>query len=157
MTNYLFKMQATDAAGSATGGVKNLEADFPGLHYSKFEGLELQGKAKNIYKESYAEQSGPRVFHPADKSGEVAHEETKVKLTLLFTSKVSYRSFLAYLNSGRLFYWDTARHLKAWLLFEDEPDIQTDEIKDGGYLVVEFPFTNMWGISKSCDDSGNLV
>lgn len=155
--NYIFKMQATDAAGSATGAVKNLEADYPGLFYSKFEGLELQGKAKNIYKESYAEQNGPRVFHPADKSGSVTHEETKVKLTLLFTSKTAYRDFRTYLNSGRLFYWDTARHLKAWLLFEDEPVIQTDEIKDGGYLVVEFPFTNMWGMSKPCNDSGTLV
>lgn len=157
MIVYHFKMQAATAAGAGTGAVKDLETDYPGLKYMKCEGLEEVGKPKNIYTEDYAEQNGPRVYHPTDSSGTVTHEETKIKLSLLFTSRSAYHDFRAFLETGRLFYWDTARHLKVFLVLLDEVKVQDDSVKDGGYVQVDFTFTNLWGIGRPCNDNGVLV
>lgn len=161
MKDYHFYMQHTTAAGAGTGAVKDLEADFQGLYYSKCEGLEAVGAAKNIYTEDYAEANGLRVFHPTDVSGgEVVHKETEVKLTLIFVDnerRAAYKAFCDFLAGGRLFYWDNARNKKVWLIFQKEAGPDTDTLVPDGYIGVTFIFTNIWGIGKPCLDNGTLV
>lgn len=161
MKEYHFKMQLTNAAGEGTGSVKDLETDFPGLHYCKCEGLEDVGKAKNIYLESYPEASGARAYHPSDNTESVTYETTEVKLTLIFlndTRRVAYNQFRAFIDSGRLFYWDNARNKKVWLVREKDPvKPDNDTIVPSGYIGVTFVFTNLWGIGKKCKDDGTLL
>lgn len=154
-------MQLTTAAGVGSGTAKDLEADFPGLHYSKCEGLEAIGAAKNIYTENYAEASGLRVYHPTDSTGgAVAHEATEVKLTVIFIDgarRTAYTAFRTFLESGRLFYWDNARNKKVWLILQKEVAPDADTLVPDGYIGVTFVFTNIWGIGKTCLDNGTLV
>ena len=160
MKDYHFYMQRTTAAGTGTGAVKDLEADFPGLYYSKCEGLEAIGAAKNIYTEDYAEQNGLRVYHPADSGGEVTHEATEIKLTLVFLNdarRTAYNSFCSFINQGRIFYWDNARNKKVWLVLQKEVEPDNDTPLPSGYISVSFVFTNIWGIGKTCLDNGTLV
>lgn len=161
MKDYHFKMQTTTKDGVGVGAVKDLEADFPGLLYCKCEGLESVGAAKNIYTEDYAEESGLRVYHPTDTTGgAVAHKETEVKLTLIFVDdarRTAYTAFRTFLESGRLFYWDTARHKKVWLILQKEVAPDADTLVPDGYIGCTFVFTNIWGIGKTCLDSGTLV
>ena len=161
MKDYHFYMQLTTAAGAGIGTAKDLEADFPGLYYSKCEGLEAVGAAKNIYTEDYAEANGLRVFHPTDVTGgEDVHKETEVKLTLIFVDsarRTAYTAFRTFLESGRIFYWDTARHKKVWLIFQKPVEPDADTLVPDGYIGCTFVFTNIWGIGKTCLDNGTLV
>lgn len=161
MKDYHFKMQMTTKDGGGVGAVKDLEADFPGLLYCKCEGLEAVGAAKNIYTEDYAEANGLRVFHPTDVSGgEVVHKETEVKLTLIFVDderRAAYNAFCDFLAGGRLFYWDTARRKKVWLILQKEVAPDADTLVPDGYIGCTFVFTNIWGIGKPCLDNGTLV
>lgn len=160
MKDYHFYMQLTTAAGVGSGAVKDLEADFPGLHYSQCEGLETVGAAKNIYTEDYAEESGLRVYHPADTSGTVTHEATEVKLTLIFLGdarRTAYTTFRSFLDGGRVFYWDNARNKKVWLILQKEVAPDADTLVPAGYIGVTFVFTNIWGTGKACLDNGTLV
>ena len=160
MKNYKFYMQLTTKAGVTTGSVKDLETDFPGLHYSKIEGLEAVGAPKNIYTENYAEADGLRVYHPADNNGAIAHEATEVKLTLVFFDdkrRKAYNDFCRFLEGGRMFYWDNARNKKVWLIFDKEVEPDADTITPDGYISAAFAFTNIWGIGKECNDNGVLL
>lgn len=160
MKDYHFYMQLTTAAGAGSGAVKDLENDFPGLHYSKCEGLESVGAAKNIYTEDYAEADGLRVYHPKDSSGSVAHEATEIKLTLIFLDdgrRTAYNNFCLFLEGGRVFYWDNARNKKVWLVLQKEVEPDEDTVVPAGYIGVTFEFTNIWGIGKKCLDNGTLV
>lgn len=160
MKNYHFYMQATTKAGVGTGAVKDLEVDFPGLHYVSCEGLEDVGKPKNIYSENYPEADGLRTYHPADSSDPVTHEATKVTLTLLFLNvgrRDVYNSFRAFVDGSRVFYWDTARNKKVWLMFDNEAKPDDDTLPPDGYIKVPFVFTNLWGKGKKCNDNGTVL
>lgn len=160
MKDYHFYMRQTTKEGSGVGLSKDLERDFPGLRYVRCEGLEAVGKPKNIYTEDYAEADGLRSYHPADSGGEVAHEATKVKLTLLFLNKgrrEAYNAFREFVDSSRVFYWDNARNKKVWLLFTEEVEPDDDTLAPSGYIKVAFSFTNLWGIGKKCNDNGDLL
>lgn len=161
MKDYHFYMQLTTAAGSGSGSVKDLEVDFPGLHYCKCEGLEAVGAAKNIYTEDYAEASGLRVYHPTDSiGGAVTYEATEVRLTLIFLDsarRTAYTAFRSFLETGRLFYWDNARNKKVWLILQKAVEPDADTLVPDGYIGVTFVFTNIWGVGKTCLDNGTLV
>lgn len=160
MKNYHFYMQRTTKDGIGTGAVHDLESAFVGLHYSACKGLEAVGEPKNIYTEDYAETDGLRSYHPTDVGGEIAHKATKVELTLLFLDdgrREAYNSFCSFLEGGRVFYWDNARNKKVWLVFDQEADPEKDTPVPDGYILAKFVFTNLWGISKKCNDNGVLI
>lgn len=152
-------MQQTDKEGSVIqNSQKNLESDFSGLYYISCKGLSSVGKPKNIYTENYAEADGLRTYHPTDKTGgAVAHEATTIELELLFkgsSRRATYDSFCTYIGNKRLYYWDTARHKKVWLILTEAVEPTDDTLKDIPYMRATFKFQNLWGIGKTCDDSG---
>ena len=161
MKDYHFMMQLTTAAGVGSEPARDLEEYFPGLYYSKCEGLETVGAAKNIYTEDYAEADGLRVYHPTDTTGgAVAHKETEVKLTLIFLDdgrRAAYNAFCTFLENGRVFYWDNARNKKVWLILQKEVAPDADTVVPDGYIGVTFIFTNIWGVGKPCLDNGTLI
>lgn len=157
---YHFYMQQTDKAGTVvSNSKKDLETDFSGLVYKACKGLSSVGKPKNVYTENYAEASGLRTFLPGDNGGSVAHEATDIELELLFkdsSRRATYDSFCAYIKTHRLFYWDTARHKKVWLVLTDAIEPTEDVLKGVPYILATFKFKNLWGIGKTCADDGTL-
>lgn len=153
-------MQQTDKDGVVvTDSLRDLETDFQGLKYASCRGLSSVGKPKNIYTENYAESSGLRTFHPTDNGGEVVHEATAIEFDLLFVGedrRAVYDAFCAYIRAGRLFYWDTARLRKVWLVLLEAVEPTEDILKGVPYLRAPFKFSNLWGIGKPCNDGGVL-
>ena len=158
---YKFYIQKATKTGSPDGDAINIEKHFNGLHYLSCKGLEAKGAIKNTYKESFPESNGVKSYHPSDSGNEVTHKETTVTLTLLFDGydglRDTYNEFYNLVKSSRIFFWDTARHKKAFLMLENENAPSADVIKNTPYIKVDFIFTNLWGISKKCDDSGNII
>lgn len=159
--SYSFFIQKTTKSGTASGNASNIEVDFTGAHYVSCKGLSSVGKIKNVYSEDYAEADGERVFHPTDNNNPVARESTDIELEILFTGgerRSSYDSFCDYLLSGRIFYWDTARHKKVWLVLNGPITPAEDTLKGSTpYIKTTFKFKNLWGEGKDCNDSGVLV
>lgn len=160
MANYKFYIQKATKTAGPIGDAIDIEKHFKGLHYLSCKGLETKGAIKNIHKESFPESNGVKSYHPSDSGKEVVHKETTVTLSLLFDSKdfrKIYNEFYDLVKSSRVFFWDTARHKKVFLMLENENAPTDDVIKNTPYIKVDFTFTNLWGIGKPCDDSGNLI
>ena len=141
---------------------RDLESYWPGLKYVKCTGIENVGAPKNIYTEDYPESDGPRVFHPSDKDGgRVAHKETNIALTIAFVNdknfRETYNSFCRYISSGRLYFWDTFRNKKMLLLLNKEIAPETDVVKGVKHIISTFNFTNLWGIARHCNESGEII
>lgn len=141
------------------GTKKSLEDDYAGLSYLSFKGLENRGKTKNVYTETYAEKDGVRVYHPTDEATPkpVTHEATKVTLDIVIQGenrRAVYKELCDYLSSSRLKYWDTARHKLALLVLEDAIEPTDDTLRGIEYIRCAFNFTNVWGVTKTCDDDG---
>ena len=156
---YYFYMQQTDKSGNVVANSqRNLEVDFVGLRYVACKGLSSVGKPKNIYTENYAEQDGFRTFFPGDTNGAVVHEATNIELDLIFLGenrRSTYDAFCTYVESNRLYYWDTARYKKVWLALIEAVEPTDDVLKGERYIRATFKFTNLWGEGRSCDGSGS--
>lgn len=155
---FRFYFQPVDAKGM-TGTRIDIEA-LPGVRYSAATGLEARGEIKNVYSEEYAEQDGIRVWHPCDSGEEARYKVTTVKISLIFTGATQrdqYRSLCNVFRSGRVYYWDTARHQKVLLLMTAASEPEDDIIKGIPFISSTFTFTNLWGCPKKCDDSGKLI
>lgn len=124
---------------------KDLETDFPGLVYSKAEGLLAVGKVKNIYTESYADGNGLRVHLPA----EPKRDATTVKFTFYFTGADRYMQYLSlceYMKGQKVKYWDTKRNRFIYFVARNEFK-PAEEVFVGSnpYLKFEFEVTNVDG------------
>lgn len=145
--HYLFK------EGDAIA--KDLEVDFVGLRYCKCEGLEARGERKNVYTETYADSDELRVWQGED----VTREATKITFTLYFIGdnrQAVVDSFYEYISNGRIYYWDTKRLKKAYMIFNEEFSIGEDMYRGGTpYKEVKVTFQNLWGACRNCDGLGN--
>lgn len=160
MAGYKFYMQKATAAGKTNGSAIDLEATYSGLRYRSCTGLETVGAVKNMETESYAESSVERVWHPSDGGSEVTHETTTVTLNLVFLGddrRATLESFRTLAYSGRLFYWDTARLKKAYLVMSEEQTVEADTLLGTKYISAGFKFINLWGRTKTCTSSGTVV
>jgi hypothetical protein len=125
--------------------VKDLEADFIGLVYSKCEGLHTLGAAKNIYEEKYSDSDELRVLVPEV----ILREATTVKLTLFFVGADRYSvrdDFNNYIKNGFHKYWDNAR--KRMFQFYVSKELPIGEEKWYGsepYLKCEYTLNNIHG------------
>lgn len=155
-SKYKFYMIACDKDGNVTQSTeKDLETDFNGLVYSKCEGLDTIGAAKNIYEEKYADSDKIRVYMPVitDESGntifDIKNEPTIIKLTLFFvgTNRITNRdTFNEYIRNGFHKYWDTAR--KKMFQFYVTKELPVGEEKWYGstpYLKCEYTLNNIHG------------
>lgn len=144
---YEFYMQECDRSGNILVGSvkKSLEQDFQGLRYSKIDGIETIGAAKNVYSESYADADRLRVYAPKD----VKHKETTVTLTLYFLGEKRFEvldAFNAYIKGGFHRYWDTARN--KWFAFYIKDELKPAEAQWFGstpYLKMDYKLVNIFG------------
>lgn len=156
MERYSHYMQKFGTDDDLSVPVMDLEADFPGLVYIEAKGLSAKGAPKNVYFEEYAESDEVRAFLPET----VCREATEVTLTFGFggdARRDTYDSFYDYVKSGKVKYWDTARHRLVHLVLNDGVDPSDDVLKGGQpYIIADFKFMNLSGQSYRCDDSGNM-
>ena len=145
-SKYKFYMIACDKDGTVIqNSEKDLERDFDGLVYSKCEGLETIGAAKNIYEEKYADSDTLRVHVPAT----ILNEATTIKLTLFFVGENRHTvrdDFNKYVRNGFHKYWDNAR--KRMFQFYVSKELPIGEEKWNGstpYLKCEYTLNNIHG------------
>lgn len=145
-SKYKFYMIACEKDGTVIqNSEKDLETDFDGLVYSKCEGLETIGAAKNIYEEKYADSEKLRVHVPAT----ILNEATTIKLTLFFVGENRHKGrndFNEYIRVGFHKYWDDAR--KRMFQFYVSKELPIGEEKWYGstpYLKCEYTLNNIHG------------
>lgn len=138
---------------------KNLETAFGNIKYAKCVGLNTKGKPKNVYTESLAESDELRAWQ----GNEIAREATKITITLYFVGNAEERmeafdALYNYIKNGKFYYWDNARHKKAYCILIDEYK-PSDEKWYGStpYISADIPLQCLWGECKNCDDKGNLI
>jgi hypothetical protein len=164
-------MITCDKDGNTKGAAISLEDHFEGLKYSKCEGLDTIGAAKNIYEEKYADSDNIRVYMPVktDENGntlkddkgntlfDIKNESTIIKLTLFFVGKnrINTRdTFNGYIRNGFHKYWDTAR--KKMFQFYVTKELPVGEEKWYGstpYLKCEYTLNNVTGKAISSSDN----
>ena len=133
--------------GEETEGV-DIEARFEGLLYSKCEGLLTKGKRKDIYEEKYADDDKLRVWQ----GEKVTREATTITFTFFFVGENrlhTYQNFYDYVKNGKLYYYDTKRLKKAYMVLKDALEPQEDVYKGSTpYIKATFKFQNLWGECK---------
>lgn len=149
MEDFKFYMQECDKDGNLTEGtLKDLERDFAGLRYSRCEGINIFGAAKNVYKETYSDADRIRAYVPEA----VMREATEIKFTFYFfgdadTRQKSFEDFVAYISKGYHAYWDTARKRKFIFIPPSERIEPSDEMWYAGkpYFKVVVKLQNIYG------------
>lgn len=146
---YKFYIQEVTKANGTyhvlDGTLKDLEIDFDGLKYSKLDGLNAVGKAKNIVVETHANATYDRVYVP-DK---VVHSSTTLTLTLYFfgeNRQEVFKEFKDYITKGVHRYWDTARNI--WFDFTIQDELKpSDEnwYRGEPYFKVDVKMKNIYG------------
>lgn len=133
--------------GEETEGV-DIETRFEGLLYSKCEGLLTKGKRKDIYEEKYADDDKLRVWQ----GEKVTREATTITFTFFFVGENrlhTYQNFYDYVKNGKLYYYDTKRLKKAYMVLKEALDPQEDVYKGSTpYIKADFKFQNLWGECK---------
>lgn len=137
----------------------DIEDRWPGVLYSKAEGMNDIGKTKNIYTEEYADSDRKRVYLPSElqdgemvhKLGLIANEGTVVTMTFLIVGDAETRQrlmddFFGEIRTGVHKYWDDARNREFEFIVTDE--IKVSEEKWHGsqpYVEVQIPMQNLNG------------
>ena len=128
-------------------GIKDddIEKRWPGIKYSKCDGLTAKGKRKNIHIEKYSDSNELRVWQGDD----VIREATDIVFSFFFTGENRqnyYDSFIDYCSNGKIHYWDTARKREAIMVLVDKSDPKEDTYKGSiPYIYVELKFQNLLG------------
>lgn len=134
-------MQRIDIPGQP---IKNLEKDFPGLRYSKCDGLNDIGESV-VYEESYPESDSVRLFIPDNP----INKQTIINLTLYFVGDSRQKvkdDFDDYIRKGIHKYWDTARK-KEFTFYVKDKITPSEERSYGGipYIEVTYKLSNING------------
>lgn len=143
---YKYYMQKVDNQGNLIDGTKkDLETDFDGLLYSKCDGINAIGKAKNIYVETYAGSSKARVHIP----NVIQYEPTQIKLTLFFHGENRQQvmdEFNTYIMEGLHRYWDNGRN-KYFDFYIIDKTAPTEEYFKGSipYINITYTLQNIYG------------
>lgn len=89
----------------------------------------------------------------------VLREPTTITMSLYFIGlyrKDVFKSFMSFIDNNKLYYWDTARLKKAYMVLKDAVPVKEDMHKGSiPYMLVDFKFQNLWGECKDCDANGN--
>lgn len=140
MSKYNFYIQQCDKDGVVSGNAYDIERDFKGLRYLKCTGLDIIGKPKNIYTESYHEEENERVFMPAE--DKIVREPIDVVLSLIFTGDERASTMLAFNNfikGGFRKYWDTARNKSIVFYIDDAITVKEETFKGSNpYIQIDY-------------------
>lgn len=146
-STYKFYLVETDKYGVPLEGATeySIEDHFDGLKYSKMEGIEAIGAAKNVYSESFADSDRLRVYMPK----EVKHKETEITFTVYFVGEnrhKTYNAFNDYIRQGFHRWRDDARN--KWFAFYVKSEMKPSEMVWHGsvpYLEVSYKLSNIFG------------
>lgn len=134
----------------------SIEERFSGLRYAKCDGLLDKGKRKDVYIEKFADAEELQVWH----GDGMLRDATTITLSLCFVGgkrQYVYEDFCSYVSSGKIYYWDTKRLMKAYLVLVDKIEPKEDVFEGSTpYIWAEFKFQNIWGECKMCDKNGNI-
>lgn len=120
--------------------------------YVRMEGISENGKAKNIYTESYAETEELRMHIPKD----ILYENTDLALTLIFlpTSsseediQTAERNFFDFISGRKVEYVDTFRNRYVTMILVNKPEVVGEVLYGGSrYRQVKYTFKNVYGRS----------
>jgi hypothetical protein len=127
-----------------------------GILYSKCTGLFDKGKRLDVHTETYADSKEMRVWL----GDEIIREPTKITLSLYFVGELRkdvLKSFMNFVENSKLYYWDTARLKKAYMVLIEAIPVKEDVYKGSTpYMLFEFKFQNLWGECKDCYANGNI-
>lgn len=132
--------------GSQTFSKVDVEITY-NCKYKAFKDLFFDGNIKNTYSESYAEQSGNRLYVP-DKS-DLAFDVYDCTLELLFdkqTCQDDLRKFYEDIRGQRIEWSDDFRNLYVSLINTEAPSV-TQEVLYGNrpYQLISIKFQNYLG------------
>jgi len=122
--------------------------------YVKATGISENGKAKNIYTESYAETDELRVYLPT----QIAYENTKIKINLLFPAvsadrmdvQDNERTFFEAVSGKKIEWHDNFRNRYVTLVLIEAPKVTGELLYSGcRYRHIEYTFQNVFGRSFS--------
>lgn len=131
--------------------VINIEEHFHCI-YVKLEGMAESGKVRNIYSESFAEETSPRYHIPKD----IIHDVTNTTLTLLFPIvnddiydvQDNERAFYDFVKGRKIEYHDTFRNRYLTLILIDKPELVSEVLYgEARYRQVKYTFKNIYGKS----------
>lgn len=138
--------------------VYNLEEKFK-CKYVRMEGIAENGKVKNVYTESYAEDERLRVCNPQS----ILYDNTDVSLTLLFLATENNemdiqngeRDFFEFVSGRQVEFHDTFRNRYISLILLNKPEVVGEVLYgDNRYRQVKYTFKNIYGRSFSSSQIG---
>lgn len=156
---YRFLMTRVDVFDGVyvVGAELDIEREFDGLRYQRFEGLSEYGELSSVYEEGYAEVDGVLEYVGGDVRGGV-----DMKLLLCFFGGVVddgydvmygvYSSFMDWVSGCRLIYRDTCRNRRVLMYLKDGVTVKSDVVRGCPYLSVSLTFGNVFGRSFGLDD-----
>lgn len=123
----------------------DIEKRWPGIKYSKCNGLTTKGQRKNIHIEEYSDSNELRIWQGDD----VIREATDIVFSFFFTGEyrqVTYDDFIDYCSNGKIHYWDTMRKREAIMVLVDKTEPKEDIYKGSiPYIYIEIKFKNLRG------------
>lgn len=143
--------QGAQVVVSAASGPIDVEAHYK-CFYVKMEGISENGKAKNIYTESFAETDELNIYIP----DEIAYENTKCSLTLLFAAmsdnrmdvQDNERAFFEAISGKKIEWHDNFRNRYVTLVLIEAPKVVGERLYGGSrYREVKYTFQNVFGRS----------
>ena len=142
---YMKNPNPVDDSANLADVVVDLEATFDGLKYCKCEGLNNEGKRKNVYVEKYGDSDRLRVWQ----GDTVVREATVITFTFWFVGdnrQKVYEDFYKYVSNGKISYWDDARKKQALLVLIEALEPSEDQfVGSTPYIKADFKFQNLWG------------
>lgn len=126
-----------------------------GMYVLEAKGLADYGKPKNIVTESYAEGDGVKTYIPSD--GVIKREATDVSLKLLFIDEggegryQQYDTFIEYMDSNLVWYWDSVRKRKARLFLVEKSSPEENFKGNLPYIEATVKFKNVDGYSEQLE------
>lgn len=120
--------------------------------YVRMEGIGENGKAKNVYSESYAETEELRLHIPQT----VLYDNTELALTVIFCPQSddemdiqdNERELFEYLSGRLVEYSDTFRNRYVSMILINKPEVVGEVLYGGSrYREVKYTFQNVYGRS----------
>lgn len=145
MADYKFYMQRVDIVSQP---IKDLEKDFPGLKYKEFKGLESYGKNRGVYTEVFPETDEVQVYMTPSP----IRDSINLTFTAVFVGsdwRDTYHSFVDFISSGIIKYWDTCRKREITFVLVDAIEPSEDYLYGVKYIQASFNLKAINGQAKT--------
>lgn len=142
MADYTINMKRVDIPNQP---VIDVEAQFPGLKYKEFKGLDSYGEIKSVYTEQFAETDELQVYQ----NPTPIRQNTDLVFTCIFTGasrRDTYHEFVKYISTGKIAYWDNIRNRKVTFILIQSVEPSEEKLYGGQpYIMASFKLKNING------------